>query len=110
MALYTSTITADGDTKLIDVRLPRGKDKWVASVYIYGTFGSGTATLKASPDAGTTKITLKDSLGNNIATTAAAVYLVELGGTDKNAFSQGLYLTLSGATNPNLTVRVFDNL
>lgn len=113
MAKYTLTFNANAaDQKVMTVKIPGTATEWFANSYVYGTFGGGTVTLFASPDGGTTKIALKDAISGtaiSVATTAA-MNTIRLGSGSKLDDNIGIYATLSGATNPSLTVAIFDNL
>jgi len=112
MAKYTTIFAADAaNQKIMTVKIPGTATEWFANAYIYGTFGSGTVTLFASPDGGTTKVALKDAIsGTAITTTAAAMFTLRLGSGSTNSDNIILYATLAGSTNPALNVAIFDNL
>ena len=113
MAKYTLTFAADASlSKVMTVKLPGVATEWMANTYVYGTFGGGTVTLFASPDGGTTKIALKDSISGNaisVATTAA-MNTIRLASGSHNDDNIIIYATLAGSTNPALTLAIFDNL
>lgn len=46
------------------------------SVQVFGTFGGGTIVLQGSNDGGTTYVTLKDPLGNNLSFTTAGFKMI----------------------------------
>lgn len=75
-----------------------GTDSYKGMVQIDGTFGSATVVLQGSVD-GTTYTTLKDTAGNNISTTSAAVFLFD---------TRANYLRplVSGGTGDSLNIRV----
>lgn len=113
MAKITSTLSGNGDVEIGRVR--RNRDRQVrfykATISIYGTFGGGTATLKMSSDGGTTKYALKDapgSSGSDITYTANGSANIELGFSDDNDTEFKLYVSLAGATDPEITIDVFD--
>jgi hypothetical protein len=107
---YTATFAADAaNTKICDVIRRHDAQEWFATVYIYGTFGSGTVTLFSSPDGGTTKVPLKDASNTAISATTAGMFNVRLGDGNKNTDAPIIYATLAGSTNPALTVAIFDN-
>lgn len=112
MARNSMTFAADASlTKIMTVKIPGTATEWFANAYIYGTFGSGTVTLFASPDGGTTKVALKDAIsGTAITTAAAAMFTLRLGSGSTNTDNIILYATLAGSTNPALTVAIMDNL
>ncbi len=109
-----TVFTADAaNTEFASCAKPRTSDKYLATVSIYGTFGSGTVTLFMSPDNGTTKIALIDDLtGVAFSLTAARCFDIEMGTGDGSAGTSEikLYATLAGATNPSLNITVHDNL
>lgn len=112
MAKYTLTFGADAALQEV-CRVNRRKDsqEWMANTFVYGTFGGGTMTLFVSPDGGTTKIALKDSIAGTAISVAstAAMNTVRLGNGDKNNEFLIIYATVAGSTNPALTVAIFDN-
>lgn len=113
MAKYTLTFSADASlSKVMTVKLPGVVTEWMANSYVYGTFGGGTVTLFASPDGGTTKIPLKDSISGTAISvaSAAAMNTMRLGSGANNNDNVIIYATLSGSTNPALTLAIFDNL
>lgn len=110
MAKYTASITVDGTVQVMRVRKPVGLDLWQGTVSIFGTFGSGTVTLQASPDSGTTKITLKDLTGTTYSATTNDMVGIELGTGATNSDAMILYAVMTGSTNPTVTVAVDDNL
>jgi hypothetical protein len=81
----------------------------MATVFVYGTFGSGTLKLQASPDGGTTKIDLPNLSGTAISVTANGIYNIQLGNGNALGADIILYAVLTGATNPSLTVAIYDN-
>ena len=85
-------LTADGST----AALPTTSTVNVAA---FGTFGSGTLTIQASYDNGTTWFALKDSAGAAGSFTADGALNVEVG-------EANLRFTLAGATSPNIDVVV----
>ena len=112
MAKYTLAFTADASLQKVCTVNRNKNQEWFANSFVYGTFGGGTMTLFVSPDGGTTKIALKDSIAGtaiSVATTAA-MNSIRLGCGDNNTDNLIIYATLSGSTNPALTVAIFDNL
>lgn len=101
---YSTTFTADA-TKAV-ATFTSGKT-WDATVRANGTWGSGTITWYHSLDACSTNVALKDLSGTTVTSTADDMFNVTLG----NAHTKMQYLcaTLAGATNPSLTVKVYDN-
>lgn len=111
MAKYTKTLTVDSDTAICVIERRRaGTNAWQATVFTYGTFGSGTVLLKASPDGGTTKLALKDFNGTAISSTAASVFNTQPFGNGTHLMDYiTIYASLTGSTNPSITVDLFDN-
>lgn len=109
MGRHTQTITADGDVLLADVVKAAGKDRYFATVSVFGsTFGSGTVTMKYSPDGGTTKLDITDTAGNALTFTANGGRNIEL------AFGAGstplkIYASMGSSTSPNVNVYLDDN-
>lgn len=111
MAKFTKSITVDGDVAICQIDRRRADaNNWQATIFIYGTFGSGTVLIKFSPDKGTTKIAVKDWNGTAISATSAAVFATQPAG---NGNAIGDYITVyastSGSTNAAITVDLFDN-
>lgn len=112
MAKYTATFTADAaNTYVCTVNKKRDLTDWFATAFVTGTFGGGTVTLLISPDGGTTKVPLLNTSNVAISTgTAGAMSSIRLGGSGStNSDSMIIYATLTGSTNPALTVAIFDN-
>ena len=110
MAKYSASFTADASTYICDIHRRRDANDWFGNVLVSGTFGSGTVAIQVSPDGGTTKITLnQDGTATAASGTAAAVYNIKLGNPSKNTETYKLYATLTGSTNPAISVVVFDN-
>lgn len=104
-------MSADASTVLANIHRRADSQSYAGSFFAQGTFGSGTVTLQVSIDGGTTKITVKDVLGNNVSLSANGYQNFVLGNpsTDLGADQITLYATLVGSTNPSLTVALFDN-
>lgn len=109
MAKHSVTIDADESVKICSVGRGTGKDAYEVTVFAYGSFGSGTVTIQASPDAGTTKVTLKDVAGSTVSITTPDVYNIRTGFAGINGQEIELYATMSGSTTPSVTVDAFDN-
>jgi len=110
MSKHTAEITADGTVALANINKPANADKYFATIMISGsTFGSGTVTIQASPDGGVTKITVPDSTGVDFSATAATIRNIELGCGSSNGDFITLYAVMTGSTNPDVTITVFDN-
>lgn len=87
-----TALTANGSTAAFT--LPRGHDTGTFAWTAWGTWGSGTLALQASPDGGTTWYLVDSATANafkHITTNEDTLYR----------------FTLSGATNPSLDMRVY---
>jgi len=110
MSKYSVTITADGDTFICDVNKKRDLVQWFAFVNVYGSsFGGGTVTLKISTNGGTTKVAMMDASGSPITSTAADNYTINVAGGCKNDDAPKIYASMSGSTNPSVTLDLLDN-
>lgn len=111
MAKYTKTLTVDGDTAICQIDRRRADtNAWQGSIFAYGVFGSGTVAMKMSPDGGTTKIAMKDFNGTAITGTSAYAFNTQpLGNGSHLGDFITIYASLSGSTNPSITVDLFDN-
>lgn len=102
-------LTADGN-----IVIPLNISSQVRNIFtvqIYGNFGGGTVTAFTNPEgvadakAGTTNdIAIKDSQNNAISTTAAIFFNFECNSDDVTPVA--LKIVLTGATNPNVKLRV----
>lgn len=101
MSRLTQSLAADGSVTF-DIMPSRRDVPAVSTVQIAGTFGSGTVTIAASLDGGTTYTTLKSPAGSSLAITAADIFNFELESDPK--LPTKLRFTLAGATNPSITV------
>lgn len=111
MAKYTGTLSAAGsNVKLCTINKPRSYAEWFASVMITGTFGTGTVGLGLSIDSGVTVVPLmQDGTASPATSTAAAVLNVKAGTSENNTGNPDLYAYIGAATNPSVTITVFDN-
>lgn len=109
MSKHTAVIDANESVEICTVSRGTDMDAYETTVFATGTFGSGTLTLQASPDGGTTKVTLKDVGGTTVSITADDVYNIRLGYAGKLGEEIKIYATMQGATNPNVVVTAFDN-
>lgn len=111
MAKYTNTISADGSVYICQIDRRRSDaNAWQADIFIGGTFGSGTVKIQLSPDQGTTKYDLKDWNGTNMSSSSAVHYTSPpVGNGDKNSDFITLYAVMTGSTDPNVLITVFDN-
>lgn len=110
MANYRTTISANTTgTAVITVHKPRSTTNWFATFAAYGTFGGGTLSYAFSPDGGTTKVTLKDGSGSAYSATSNDVVNLPLGVANHLGKEPIIYVVLSGATTPSITVDAYDN-
>lgn len=108
--LQSGTITADSTTEIAMPVKRHDVQSYAATFFIDGNDGGGTWTLQVSPDGGTTKYTVKNTLGSDITGTAAAYHNYVLAGdSGANSGNMKLYLVLSGAVAPTLKYYNFDN-
>lgn len=82
---------------------------WQGLHFAYGTWGGGTLAWYWSPDNGTTFLAMKDLTGTAITETSNDSFTSNFCTGSKNADKITIYVTLSGATSPNLTVGFYDN-
>lgn len=110
--MTTNTTTFSGDaslTKLAVIR-PQSNRAGEATISVQGTFGGGTFTLFESLDGGTTKIACKDISGTAYSTTTNDSFrYYQPGHATSESGNVILYGTLSGSTNPSLSVIILDN-
>ena len=107
---HTQTLTSNASVKLCETRKLEKDSMWECSVFIQGTFDSGTVTLSASCDGGATKINLRDVAGTLVAVTANDLYNIRLGVPNRGTDTIELYATMAGAGgSANVAVVVFDN-
>lgn len=112
MAIFQTTVAANTTATLIGKAVkPANADFWEGSVGVSGTFGSGTVTFLVSYDGGTTKFAIaKDAYAATLSFTAAGMtQLPHLGNGNNNNDAPLIYVVLSGATNPSLTITLADN-
>ena len=111
MARHTATLSAQNTQVLVcKVHKPRKLDTYFVSILASGTFGSGTVTLNASVDGGSTLIPLKDALGNAATLTAAGNVNLSLGTPNAVDDVLGIYASIATATNPSISINAFDNI
>lgn len=109
MATQSISVTEDGTFLVGELSKNYGREyDFNFAVQFSGTFGSGTLTFSISPDGGTSKIPLRDGPNgsdNLISHTSDGQFLIDINSFDT---LQELYVTLSGATNPDITVLLHD--
>ena len=100
-------LTADGRSDHLTIKnTPRQNGSNITkTVFVTGTFGSGTATLQASIDSGVTWFDVTNASG--------AVEFTENSGVNIDIASDPqnpviVAINLAGATSPNLILTVFD--
>lgn len=106
-AMHTSSLSADG-TACFSPSMKTVADTWKATVRVYGTWGSGTITwftrTGTSNDVPETDLT-----GVASTSTSDEEFNVELGKASYSGTDMKLCGTLAGATNPSLTLELYDN-
>jgi len=116
MSKHTATLDDNESVKICSVS--RGTDMDAYEVTVFATavaatdgFDSGTVTIQASPDGGTTKVTLKDVGGTTVAITTDDVYNIRLGYAGKLGEEIELYATMTSAAggSTNVVITAFDN-
>lgn len=114
MSKHTAVLDADESVKIASVERGANLDAYEVTVFAVGRaatngFGGGTVTIQASPDGGTTKVTLKDVGGTTVSITSDDVYNIRLGYAGKLGEEIELYATMSGSTSPTVDITAFDN-
>lgn len=108
-----TTVSADGNTD-IDWKPARKESPNRATLYVFGgggnNFGSGTVTLQASPDGGTTFIDVPDQAGASITFTANGMTNFELyaNGDPVAGERVEIRLALAGSTSPTIRYVIDD--
>lgn len=111
MSTHRNSLTAQNtSTKICHVHKPRYADFYFISILASGDFGGGTVTLQGSVDGGTTKIPLKDALGNAATLAAAGNVNLTLGVPNTNTVHFDIYASIGTATTPSISITAFDNL
>ena len=114
MSKHTATLTDNESVFLATVGKRCGIDMYEITVCVYdgggNGFGGGTVTLQASPDNGTTKVTLRDIAGTIVSITQDDIYNIRLGYANKNGEELQIYATMAGATAPTVNVAAYDNM
>lgn len=109
MSKNSVTLTTNDSVKICTVSRGTYMEMYESSLCIYGSFDGGTVTIQVSPDRGTTKITQKDIGGTSVVATENETYNIRLGYAGILGQELEIYATITGATNPNITVDSFDN-
>ena len=105
--IFNTTLTANGTTSSINLQNVRGISDNTYTVSVWGTFGSGTVTITASPDGGTTDIPLLDNAGAALTFTANGIRNFLLNSDPTHPLS--VSATLTGSTNPSIQISIFRN-
>lgn len=103
------TVAANTTVQLGTVDRRRDHYIWQATMFAYGTWGSGSLAWQWSPDGGTTKLAINDASRSAITSVANDSFQAQGGTGSHNSDKVTIYATLTGATNPSLTVGFFDN-
>lgn len=99
-ATFSTTITADGDHKLVDLdNAPRGG-------VCVKQGGTGTWKLQYSPDGGTTLIDMLDSSGTAFTGTASSIGRYDIGGSGRSNYDGAIYMNVTSASGLTLDVDV----
>lgn len=109
MSKHSKSITTNESVFLCSASRGTVMDAYEVTVFATGTFDSGTITIQASPDQGSTLVTLKDTGGTTVSITADDVYNIRTGYAGKNGEEIGIYATMVGATSPDVQITAFDN-
>lgn len=113
------TLKADGSVKVADLanKSQANFEQYQAQLYVDGltgdfTFGSGTLTVQTSPDAtGARKADLLDGNGAAItfgSTDAFTHKQIQLALPSVSTDAPSVWLTLSGATSPDIEITIID--
>lgn len=108
MNKVVNSISADGQTLLGTSGkwyASRGERLARATLFVTGDFGSGTVTLQASPDNGTTWVGVPDAAGNTVSFTANGIINFELFSNPENPVM--LRYNLAGSSSPAITCTLF---
>jgi hypothetical protein len=110
MAYYTVNMTTQSlATKICFVEKPREYYCWFATLTAQGTWGGATLAWYVSFDQGVTLIPIKDLTDTAVSFTSNASVNVQLGVSHQNNTQPQIWAEMTGGTNSNLTVSVFDN-
>jgi len=103
-------ITANGNYYLGRINKKRDNGYWLGTLFVQGTFGSGTVTFGVSLDRGTTIIPINDLTQNVVSFTGNGLFNLEFGNSSRGfGDAPMLYAIVSGATSPNLIAGFYDN-
>jgi len=103
--ILSETVTADGNSTEITWKQSRKEAPNRATLWVIGTFDSGTVTLQSSPDGGTTFVDVPDAVGAAVAFTSDGMTNIELYGNQNPIPGEQvkLRLVLAGAGSPAIT-------
>lgn len=105
-----TTLAADGTVKLGILHKPRALTQWNATFFAKGTFGSGTiAWLWADNGDTSTLLPITDYSGAAVTSTSNDSFNVNFGNGNKLADQPQFFATLTGSTNPSITLGYYDN-
>lgn len=109
MAKHQTTVTSNAAYYVATIRRRRDAWSYLATLLAFGTWGGGSLSWQLSPDAGATLLPLKDLSGNALVSNSNDSFNSQFGNTVNNNDSLQIWVTMAGATNPNVTVRIDDN-
>lgn len=111
MAQHTINISSNGTFQIGTIDRNRNYHRWEATMFVDGTFGGGSLAWLWSPDKGVTKLPINDQSSTRapIISIANDSFLTAGQSGDKNSDKVQLYVTLTGASSPNLTIGFIDN-
>lgn len=102
-------VTLNGTYLVGNLVKKRDSNNFAMTCWVEGTFGSGTIAWRLSRNSGTTTIPLSDYNGAAITSTAAGAFNSQPCTGNNNNDRVQLYVILTGATSPSLTVGFIDN-
>jgi len=111
MAKYTASLVAQNTSVFIcNIDKPRHANDWFANVLVTGTFGGGTVTFGYTLDNGVTIVpTFMDGTATATTATSASAFNLRAGSGNNNSDKVQLWAFILAATNPSITINVFDN-
>lgn len=112
MAKYSLTLNASTTSPgvaLCNIVKKRDMPQWYYTVMGYGTYGGGTLTWYVSPDKGTTVIPMTDLTDTALSMTQNKMFDGSLCASSNNTDRLQMWVQLTGATTPSLTVSVYCN-
>jgi hypothetical protein len=110
MARGLVNFTASASNQLlITVNKKRDMPLYYYTIMGYGTFGAGTLAWFVSPDRGTTFIAMTDLTDTAVTMTSNKMFNGALCSTGVRSTQLQIYVTLSGATSPNVNALIIDN-